>query len=357
MKGNICLSIGIFVCIHLSQMGLGGNQLLQLNWTFPKEQDEEKKEFRIMFYNVENLFDPFDDTLTNDDEFTPNGIRHWTYRKFIDKINKLYKVIISAGEWQPPDVVGLCEIENRWVLNRLVYDSPLAKFEYKIIHRDSPDPRGIDIAFLYLEDSFIPLKNDFIRVELYEDSSDQTREILHVEGIIHNRDTVHIFMNHWPSRWKGWQETKWKRETAASVLRMAIDTLLYTYPGAKIIIAGDFNAEPDDHCIREILLKEQEKSFPGINCLYNMSLCARTKYPGTLKYQGTWYLFDQFIVSDRMLRRSSECAMQVIDHNFLMEQDDTYLGEKPFRTFIGYRYHSGFSDHLPVILTIQLNPE
>src|SRR4030042_4794113 len=201
------MKLGIFmVCLII---------LFSYNTTFAQEEEES---IRIMFWNVENFFDPFDDSLTMDDEFTPAGNHRWSWLRFSHKLNNIYKVIISTG-WKPPDIIGLCEVENKWVLERLAGITPLSKFEYKIIHKDSPDLRGIDVAILYLPNSFKPVETRFIPVTLLKPGDDPTRDILLVKGIVKSRDTVSIFVNHWPSRYPGQAETMHKRNAAASGLK------------------------------------------------------------------------------------------------------------------------------------------
>jgi hypothetical protein len=160
----------------------------------------QQAHFRVMFYNVENLFDTFDDTLTRDEEFLPEGDRHWNSNKFYKKLNNIYKVILNVGEWNPPAIVGLCEIENRFVLNQLVYETPLKKFDYKVIHFDSPDRRGIDVGLLYRKDAFRKDTAYVFPINFPFNSNSKTRDILYVKGSFGDLDTVHIFINHWPSR-------------------------------------------------------------------------------------------------------------------------------------------------------------
>ena len=197
-----------------------------------------------MFYNVENLFDVFNDSLTNDDEFTPEGERHWNNYKFYKKLNNLSKVIIGIGEWNPPSVIGFCEIENRFVLNKLIYETPLKNFDYKIIHSDSPDRRGIDVAFLYRQSKFEPFLLLPVPIHFPDNPESKTRDILYVKGILNKTDTIHFFVNHWPSRYGGYEDSKPRRMCVASVLRSKVDSILSVNHHPNIIIMGDFNDEP-----------------------------------------------------------------------------------------------------------------
>jgi hypothetical protein len=315
-------------------------------------QGEES--IRIVFWNVENLFDPFNDSLTLDDDFTHGGKYGWTWERFNRKLHHIYKVIISTG-WKPPDIIGLCEVENRWVLERLTGMTPLSKFEYKSIHKDSPDLRGIDVAMLYLAGAFRPLEIEYIPVTGLKPDDDPTRDILFVKGIMRSQDTVNVFLNHWPSRYPGQIETIHKREAAASVLKRYIDSLFATEHGCHIIIMGDFNDGPGEHSISETLgafVPGFEKQSISPNKLYCLIPPLKKSITGTLKFEGRWYLFDQFMISSGLLSDVKSYSIEIIDHDFLLEPDERYTGMKPFRTYNGYIYKGGYSDHLPVILDL-----
>jgi endonuclease/exonuclease/phosphatase family metal-dependent hydrolase len=317
----------------------------------------QERHFKIMFYNVENLFDTQNDSLTEDDDFTPLGKLHWTRTRYSDKLNKIGKVIIAAGEWQPPAVIGLCEIENRRVLNDLIYNTSISKFSYGIIHADSPDKRGIDVGMLYDSKrvkisafSFLPVTNDGLA----------TRDILYAKTVIYD-DTLHIFINHWPSRSSGQLETEGSRMLAAKILRSLADSLFSINPAAKIIIMGDFNDEPGDESIFKGLNAHTLSDINKPSELYNLSEkpAGAAAVNGTLKYQGNWNIFDQIIVSGMLLSdqklKVKPGGYKIFYNQFMIETDQTYTGVKPFRTYMGFRYHGGFSDHLPVIVEIAGN--
>lgn len=312
---------------------------------------------RIMFYNVENLFDTRDDSLKRDDEFTPDGDRHWVNYKFYKKLNQIYKTIIGLGQWDSPALIGLCEIENRYVLNQLVYQTPLKDRNYRIIHEESPDKRGIDVAALYKPDIIKYLAHKPINISFPFAPESKTRDILYAKFQIFNSDTLHFFINHWPSRYGGYMATKPKREYVASVLRSAVDSIREYEPNAFILITGDFNDEPDN----ESLTKALGACADTANCeseLLNL-MFAYHRHPetGTHKYRESWGVLDQFIVSTNLVKQDSKVFVkdskaQIYQSNFLMEKDDKYLGLKPFRTFVGFKYNGGFSDHLPIFLDI-----
>lgn len=305
---------------------------------------------KVVFYNTENLFDPADDPAVNDDDFTPAGAMHWTYKRFTIKENNLARVLIAIGGWTPPDIVGLCEIENDYVLHYLMGSTPLSKFGYSCLHKNSPDKRGIDVALLYNPSTVKVLECRFFGIDT---NIVVTREILYARLLMHS-DTCHVFVNHWPSRSSGQIETDRSRFAAALLLRQKTDSLFIRNPGSDIIIMGDFNDEPgDESLVRVLNVKAPEN--PVQKGLYNLSsVSGKGPVRGTLKYQGTWSVFDQVIVSGNLLktRRVNENSYHIFDNPFLLEPDETYTGVKPFRTYSGFRYHGGFSDHLPVFVVI-----
>lgn len=318
-------------------------------------------DFSVLFYNVENLFDTRDDPATIDEEFTPSGDRHWNYTKLNKKLLNISKVIMSAAGWEPPQMIGICEIENRFVLEKLLTDTPLKNYPYKIIHKQSPDERGIDVAFLYNKDSFYPLFYRFYPLIHENDSVEQTREILYVSGILNKTDTLHFFINHWPSRYGGLLETQPLRNLAAATLRAKYDYLQKEFNNPKVIILGDFNDQPRDESIATVLkTKSSEAEFIETD-IVNLSGKWQNEEAGTIKYRSQWSVFDQVLVSGSLLLDDSGFVTdpsfaQIVKLPFLLERDERYGGMKIFRTFIGYRYNGGFSDHLPVLLRFKKAP-
>jgi len=313
---------------------------------------------RILFYNVENLFDVFNDSLTNDDEFTPEGERHWNNYRFYKKLNNLSKVIIGIGEWNPPSVIGFCEVENRFVLNKLIYETPLKNFDYKIIHFESPDRRGIDIAMLYRQSRFEPVYYCPVPIQFPDNPESKTRDILYVKGLLGGRDTVHFFVNHWPSRYGGYEASKPRRIFVASVLRHKVDSINAAVSNPNIIIMGDFNDEPGDESIRiELKARSDTAMLTSVELVNLMGLLKKNLSIGTNKYKAEWSMIDQFIVSGNLLHginpiQVSKEGARIFQSSFLLEEDETHLGYKLNRTYIGPVYHGGFSDHLPVYLDI-----
>ncbi|HAF29210.1 MAG TPA: hypothetical protein DCG75_09205 [Bacteroidales bacterium] len=314
-----------------------------------------------MFYNVENLFDTYNDSSINDEEFLPEGDRFWSNHKYYSKLTNIYKVIIAVGGWEPPAIVGLCEIENRKVLNDLVNNTPLVKFEYQIIHKESPDRRGIDVGLLYREELFQPISYEAIPINFPDSPESKTRDILYVKGIVKKTDTLNIFINHWPSRWGGQLESEDRRIFVASVLKSKVDSIFNSNPESNIIITGDFNDYPNNKSINEVLNASQDFNQIDSIQLYNLSsYFYKSKNIGSHKYQGEWGVLDQFIVSGNLLSQEHKFYttlndIHIFNADFLLEPDEGYYGYMPKRTFIGYKYNGGFSDHLPTYLILNFN--
>ncbi len=310
---------------------------------------------RIMFYNVENLFDTYNDSSKDDDAFLPGGVMRWNLTRYNKKINSLYKTIVAAGEWKSPAVVAFCEIENRKVIEDLIFGTYLSKFKYGIIHEESPDQRGIDVCLIYRKDCvsildykyWIPsgiLKRDFT-----------SRSVLYAKlGI--DRDTIHLIVNHWPSRRGGVLSGEDLRMKIAGMVREKTDSLMNKKPdGAKIIIVGDFNCTPDDQVVRSLLVP-----YDSVNFLVNLSENMALKGEGTYRYLGAWEMIDQIIVSNKFINaenglHTNEKMLKIFKPDFLLQKDPKYPGFTPFSTYRGYKYQGGFSDHLPVLIDLKLN--
>lgn len=321
---------------------------------------QQRGDIRVMFYNTENTFDTEDDPSTSDDDFTPGGKQHWTTKRYNQKLNHLYQAIVAVGTWQPPEIIGLCEIENRKVLSDLLYQTPLSKYRYNIVHFDSPDPRGIDVAFLFRTDKAKIIKQEPIPVFFIDNPEKKTRDILFVQLQMTNGDTISFFINHWPSRRGGELESEQFRIVAASVLKYQIDSLFRVNPLMKIIVMGDFNDEAVNYSIAKTLKANTEFSSSSGNQLYNLSFnLMRTSKTGTHNFQGQWETIDQMIVSGGLLVSkigfyTNSGNVHICTDDFLLQTDKRNIGSKPFPTYSGPRYIGGYSDHLPVYLDLFL---
>lgn len=315
------------------------------------QQDLGEQLCRVMFYNVENFFDTEDDYETQDDEFLPVGFYRWTPAKLEKKRADIAKVIEAIG---CPAIVGLCEVENRFVLEQLARQTALSKHGYAILHHDSPDSRGIDVALLYLPQHFRLIDSAFFRVNIEK----KTREILYAKGILEHVDTLHIFVSHWSSKLGGEDKTEPYRMEAARTLRSKIDSILHGNPSANIIAIGDFNDLPNSKPLLEGLQARLNIDSLHHNSLYNLAALAAKKGEGSSKYKGRWQPVDMILCSPGMLSTDNALYCNPIDFtifkaDFLLEEDKTYPGVKPKRTLAGPRYIGGVSDHLPVYIDIR----
>ena len=316
----------------------------------------------VVSYNVENLFHPKHDSVItsermngltgerviekDDWEWTPEGERRWSYSRYYRKVENIARVLTNIGEWDGVDVVGLQEVENALCVSRLC--NTLRRGEYDFVHYESPDPRGIDVAFIYkkaridtIATRAIPVRG--LEIKGLEDEL-ITRDILYVcakikakrEGLKANGDTIHFFVCHLPSQRGGAAESEWKRKTAKEVLQKAVDSVLAVHPDAKIVVMGDMNSEPKDDIagLRNRMISTKGQS---------------TMYKGTHKYRGQWTCLDQFYTSPTI---DSISEVRVYDAEWIQEPDEQYMGLKPKRTYNGVRYQNGFSDHLPIVLNL-----
>jgi len=310
----------------------------------------------VVFWNVENLYDTYNDSTKLDDEFTRQGKMRWNYSRFHNKFNHIAKTLLAISEWQPPAIIGLCEVENRYVMNKLIYESPLKPYGYRMIHHESPDLRGIDVALLFRPSLFKVLSSKAYKIVFPFDTAARTREILFVQGQLLARDTLNLLINHWPSRRGGYEESQPRRDFVALVLRKIIDSLLSDNKYSRILVMGDFNDEPVSASIKNMLHAIPPDSVNDYNDLVNL-MYPLTGKEGTHRYRGIWSLLDQFMVSGNLIIPESglrlvQGSVNVFRGTFLLKDDLKYFGSKPFRTYNGFKYEGGFSDHLPVYLDL-----
>ena len=312
----------------------------------------EKQEFKVMCYNVENYFDCVDDSLTNDSEYLPGGMRGWSINKYKKKQSNIAKVIAAIGGWTAPALVGMCEVESRKCLSDLTKYSQLQSMNYKFLHFESPDARGIDVALLYQPAMFKPYHSEPIRIK-FPNSKSKTRDILFASGKIPNGDTLHVFVCHFPSRLGGEAESEERRIFVASVVRNKVDSLFSSNNKSKIIIMGDFNDFPTNKSMLEVLKAKPLNGNVSDANLYNLMYGLHLNGKGSNKHQGSWGALDQIIVSGNLLNANAtlttnEEKAHFFEADFLLEDDEKFLGKQPFRTYNGAKYQEGYSDHLPV---------
>ena len=321
--------------------------------TTPENPPPTTENFNIGFYNVENFFDTEDDvTNENDDEFLPNAAKEWTTTRYQEKISNI-GLVMEGIEF--PMLMGLCEVENKQVLEDLVASDKLQDQDYGIIHFDSPDFRGIDVALLYKQAAFTILATEAIEVILPTSVSpfSTTRDILLVKGS-YQEEIVYIFVNHWPSRSGGVEATSGKREFAAAVLRAEIEEILAIEPTANIIALGDFNDEPMNESMQNVLMANLAKPTTVDNQLYNCAALIMDENVGSFFFD-EWQMLDQAVVSGQLLDDTGK--MKVVDFHIFNDPlvlfDHPTDGPRPNRTYGGDEYFGGFSDHLAIYLEVK----
>ncbi|MBQ3382667.1 MAG: hypothetical protein IJG54_04990 [Bacteroidales bacterium] len=286
----------------------------------------------IMFWNLENFFYP-------SKENAGNNSRTMTWNRFRAKRDLISKTVIAIKDKEGayPSLIGLCEVENIKTLKNLVYDTPLSRLGYRILHKDSPDQRGIDVALLYREEEITVIDTSFLRIRSF-----RTRDILYAKLYSQAiEDTVHVFVNHWPSKLGGEKKSANRRQEAASVLGLAVNSIQAAVPDAIIVAMGDFNDSPSSEALRTITLDNLSLR------LKDSLKKAGSPISGTHKFKGGWEMLDQFLAS-----KTASGSVQILAFPHLLQTDKKYLGEKTRRTFTGPRFTAGASDHLPVLMKI-----
>ena len=315
---------------------------------------------RIAFWNLENFFDPYIDSTRTYNEYTENGTQHWTLSRFYKKRNNIYKAILALSEGEPLAVLGMCELENTFVTTMLFNETPLKSHNYRVIHYEGDDRRGIDVAMAYSIDKVQLITSEVIKIRNPDNKNFKTRDILYVKFYDRKSDTLHCFVNHWPSRYGGEMETIHLRDLAAATLKNKVDSLnLISDNDAKIIIMGDFNDTPFDNSMLNVLQAKPSSKSNKNDCLINLFDDGdKLGFPGTLKHQYHWQIFDQIVISNNLIYNcKSLCYVKksasIFHPDFLFVDDESYGGKKLFRTFIGPKYQGGFSDHLPVYIDLR----
>lgn len=318
---------------------------------------KSKDAVRIGFYNVENLFDLEDDPNTLDDDFTPTGRQKWTEDRYQTKLDRIGEVVEGMGF---PTLLGLSEVENEQVCVDLAASSRMKKSGYQVVHFDSPDKRGIDVALLYQKKQFKVLEKETIRInfpsEVIPDEPDYTtRDVLVVKGILGKKETVHVLVAHMPSRRGGLQASEPKRLYVASQIRAKVDEIYAENPNANIVLMGDMNDETDNKSIAETIDAQQLTLRPAASQLYNCFAALDEKGLGSYNYRGNWNMLDQVILSSSFFDEKSKLkfADATIYQQEKMMYQDKKFGAKPNRTYGGPNYYGGYSDHLPVFVELR----
>jgi predicted extracellular nuclease len=303
--------------------------------------------FSVAFYNLENLFDTENNEFTLDKDYTPKGDLEWTQDKYLRKIENLSYVISKIGTKKvklPPILLGVAEVENKTCLEDLIHTEKLQAFDYDFIHYDSPDERGIDVAFLYQKQYFEVTNSETYTLFLSDEFNgrDYTRDVLLISGNLFG-EPIYIIVNHWPSRYNGTKASNEKRVKAATLVQNVINDIYKENKSPNIIIMGDFNDEPKNESLKNHLIT---------NDFYNLMNDLQGKNKGSVRYYGKWYLFDQIIINKALLNENSSKLIfksaEIFNDHFLKETSNKRKGA-PKRTFIGKWHQGGYSDHFPVL--------
>lgn len=305
--------------------------------------------YTLAFYNLENLFDTIDDPNTADDDFTPEGRNRWNAKRYNRKIKKISSVISQIGQKKseaPPLIIGVVEVENLKVLTDLVESKDLAEHNYGIVHYNSQDERGIDVALLYQKEHFELLASKTFPLILFDEEGerDYSRDVLLVKGNLKG-ELTHFIVNHWPSRRKGTEESQPKRIRAAILVHEIIDMIKAETADPRIVIMGDFNDNPNSPSIKQYLVTDN--FFNPFESIYD-------KGKGTSTHDNNWYLFDQIIFTKNFFEENNGLAYrqaEIFEEHFLKSWKGKRKGD-PFRTYIGKWHQGGFSDHFPVYITL-----
>lgn len=318
---------------------------------FTEDTTSKQNKQTIAFYNIENLFDIKDDPKTNDNDFLPSSVKKWTYKRYENKLNKLGFAISNIGQKETgkhPVIVGLAEVENKKALKNLLASKHLRDCNYRFVHYDSLDERGIDVALLYDTTRFEVLNSETFSIQLTDEDGtpDYTRDILLITGLLKGEE-IHVIVNHWSSRREGEKETEPKRITSANKVIEIIENLRLQDVHAKIIVMGDFNDDPSSNSIK-YLVKESN--------LYNPMETLRSFSRGTTNYNRQWNLFDQIMFSTNFFESTPNKLQydiaNIFDEDFLKLYKGKFKGT-PFRTYVGKKYQGGYSDHFPVYVVFE----
>jgi len=325
----------------------------------------QKKNYRaslIGFYNLENYYDTINNPNVDDEEFLPNSARHYDSHVYLDKIERLSDVVSQMGTEISPDglaLLGVAEIENDTVLTDLANSKKLKSRKWKFVHYDSPDKRGVDVALFYNPVYFTVLYSEPLFVQLPGGSKESffTRDILYVKGIL-DGDTIHVFVNHWPSRSGGEERSIPARAAAAGRAKRTMDSILVLNPASKIVLMGDLNDDPVSPSLTKIIGSKGNMEDVKLNGMYNPWVDMYKKGIGTTPYQDAWSLFDQVVISGGWLSKEQPgyhySRAVIFNKEFIIQKTGKYRGYSK-RTWDGNTYNYGYSDHFPVYL-LMLKP-
>jgi hypothetical protein len=325
--------------------------------TLAQAQEKRVEVGVIAFYNFENLFDTIDSETTNDADFLPTGSYRYTSLVYADKLGRLSKVVSEIGTDVSPDgpsILGVAEVENRLVLEDFVKQPNLAKRNYQIVHFDSPDERGIDVGLLYNPKYFTVTNSKPLLVDLSKAGGDRdkTRDILLVSGV-YMGEPLHIMVGHWPSRRGGEAASAPLREYAATVCKMAADSIHAIEKDAQVIVMGDLNDDPTNSSVAKKLMAKGKLNQVFAKDFFNPWYDMYKEGYGTLAYNDSWNLFDQIIISEGLIQKKGFYYLRakIFNPGYMIQKDGRYQGY-PKRSFAGSTYNYGYSDHFPTYITL-----
>ena len=321
----------------------------------------QDKPYMVAFWNFENLFDIYNDPETHDDEFTPEGIKKWNETKYQKKLSNLERVIfdMAAINKDYPVVMGVSEIENRSVLEDLVSQPKLKGAKYRICHFDSPDARGVDVAFLYRADVFKLEGSDNIKLNVPELPNFRTRDLVVMWGTIEG-EPFYFLVSHWPSRLGGKEASQFKRDACAKQIREIKDSLLQANPATKVVVMGDFNDDATDASLVKVMGAKGKLKELETGDFFNPYVQMLKAGLGTLAYQDSWNLFDNICVTENLVNgtygnlrliKGKKFYGNIFTRPYMLQQEGQYKGY-PLRTFVTNNFQNGFSDHFPVYIYI-----
>ena len=320
-------------------------------------QKQQYKTIVAAFYNLENFYDTVHNPMVNDNDFLPTGPKNYNGKIYLNKVQHLATVLSQIGTDITPDgpaIIGVAEVENDTVLNDLVHQPLLQSRNYKIIHYDSRDLRGVDVGLLYNPKYFkvIDSRKLFVKLPAGSKTSFFTRDVLWVKGVL-DGDTVHVFVNHWPSRLGGEERSMPARFAAAQVDKTMIDSITHFDPDSKIIVMGDLNDDPVSPSVTQVLKAKGNVDDVHKGELYNPWVAMYKKGIGTLAYQDAWGLFDQIMINYNWLPKDQPgyffYQQHIFNKEYMVENIGRYKGY-PMRTWDGNTYRGGYSDHFPTYL-------
>ncbi len=319
-----------------------------------KSELKEVKGQEIIFYNVENLFDYSDDPKTKDDAFLPRSKKRWTQDRFNKKIEGIAQVITEIAS-DFPILVGLVEIENKFCLDALISSDLLKKGNYDYVHKDSKDARGMDVSLLYREEFLEVITEEFLELKL--GAHVYSRDIVYVQFRLANGESLHVYVNHWPSRREGRLSSEYKRMKAAELIRDHLDDLFERDENAKVLVMGDFNDYPNNNSLVKGLKSDSILDQLDSAELFNLAYKMHSRGLGTYYFRREWGMLDQMLVSQALIKADTGCAVDqenfgIFDADWLLYSNSKNKHSRPNRTYGGNKYYGGYSDHLPIYIKL-----